>query len=193
MSIWGCFSPATYCQPAAAAGFIHRRSQEWALHSPSPTAFVYLEFFWTHAPFVFSSIQPYPPVAIATLWWSFLHNSHCYKLPPLQGCWAGAAAPTLSDWLFYLQFTWRSAPPPLSRAQSSLPSLLCVFFFPAACLLFSFLVYFSPLGGGQSVHGAMLGCLWEYCMALSSPGGLLLPSRVGAGIWQGGSPPGFSI
>jgi hypothetical protein len=28
---------------------------------------------------------------------------------------------------------------------------------------------------------------------LSSPAGLLLPSRVGAGIWRHGSPPGFSV
>jgi hypothetical protein len=101
MSFWGCSSPATYCQPVAAAGFIYCRSQEWDLHSPSPTGFVYLEFFWAHTPFVFSSIQPYPPVAIfaglfylefvwestlSPLWWSFPQDSHCYKLIPLQGC-----------------------------------------------------------------------------------------------------------
>jgi hypothetical protein len=44
MSIWGCGSPATYCQPASAAGFTSCRSQEWDLHSPSPTVFVCLEF-----------------------------------------------------------------------------------------------------------------------------------------------------
>jgi hypothetical protein len=31
----------------------------------APQGFVYLEFSWMHAPFVFSSIQPYPPVATA--------------------------------------------------------------------------------------------------------------------------------
>jgi hypothetical protein len=30
-----------------------------SLHSPSPAGFVYLQFSWMHAPFVFSSIQPY--------------------------------------------------------------------------------------------------------------------------------------
>jgi hypothetical protein len=47
MSIFCCGSPASYCQSSAAAGF------------------VYLEFSWTHAAFVFSSIQPYPLFAIA--------------------------------------------------------------------------------------------------------------------------------
>jgi hypothetical protein len=70
MSILGCSSPATYCQPAVAAGFIYCKSQEWDLHSPhspSPAGFVYLEFSWMHAPFVFSSRQPYQPVAIVVL------------------------------------------------------------------------------------------------------------------------------
>jgi hypothetical protein len=40
-----------------------------ALHSPSPTGFVYLEFSWMHAPFVFSSTQPYPYFAIAVLFY----------------------------------------------------------------------------------------------------------------------------
>jgi hypothetical protein len=82
MSIWSCSSPANYCQSAVAAGFIYCISQEWALHSPSPAGFVCLEFSWTRAPFVFSSIQPYLPVAIAVL--------------------------------LYLEFVWRSSPPPLS-------------------------------------------------------------------------------
>jgi hypothetical protein len=47
ISIWGYDSPASYCQPSVAAGFI------------------YLEFCWTHAPFVFSSIQPCLSFAIA--------------------------------------------------------------------------------------------------------------------------------
>jgi hypothetical protein len=57
-----------------------------ALHSPSPAGFVYLEFSWTHAPFVFSSIQPYSHVAIAVFFyylefawggaWKFLSQQH---------------------------------------------------------------------------------------------------------------------
>jgi hypothetical protein len=163
MSIWGCHSTATYCYPAAAAGFIYCKSQEWALYSPSPAGFVYLEFSWMLAPFVFSSIQPYTPVAIA--------------VP------------------FYLQFAWGSAPPPLSGAQGTLPSLLLVFvFFSAACLLFSF---FSPGWGSVcpgDYAGLSQGFLWKYHVPLiCSPGGLCLPSRLGAGVWWHGSPPGFSV
>jgi hypothetical protein len=83
MSIWGCSSPATYCQPAPAAGFIYCRSQEWALHSPSPAGFFYLEFSWTHPPFVFSSVQPYLPVAIAVLF--YLEFMWGGSPPPLSG------------------------------------------------------------------------------------------------------------
>jgi hypothetical protein len=63
------------------------------------------------APFVFSSIQPYPPVAIAVL--------------------------------FYLKFVWGSAPPPLSGAQGTTPSLLVSFFFFFSCV---FLIQFLGFG-----------------------------------------------
>jgi hypothetical protein len=125
MSIWCCSSPATYCQPAAASGFIYCRSQEWASHSPSPSIFVYLEFSWMYAPFVFSSIQPYPPVAIAV----FFYFQFAWGIapPPLSGgmCHTSAVIgafpspstlremrphPT-SPRLVYLQFAWGSAPP----------------------------------------------------------------------------------
>jgi hypothetical protein len=79
------------------------RSQEWALHSPSSIGFVCLEFSWLHAPLVFSSMQPYPPVTIVvlfllfrvhagrcpspTLWWSTLCFNRFYKTSPLQAHW----------------------------------------------------------------------------------------------------------
>jgi hypothetical protein len=112
---------------------------------------------------------------------------------------AGGATPAFSGPLVYLQFTWGNAPPPLSGAQGTLPSLLCVFFFfSAACLLFS-LVFSSFVfsGWGSVCPGGYAdlaqGCLWEYHVSLSSAGGLQLPSRIGAGIWQHRTPPGFSI
>jgi hypothetical protein len=109
--------------------------------------------------------------------------------------------PHLCSTAVYLQFTW-GVPLPHSL-ELGVPCPLCYvsfvfFFFSAACLLFS-LVFFSlfSLGGGSVCPGGYAdltqGCLWEYCMPFSSPGGLLLPSRLGAGIWQWGSPPGFSI
>jgi hypothetical protein len=39
------------------------------------------------------------------------------------------ATPAFSCRLIYLQFVWGSAPPPLSGALGTLPSLLCVHFF----------------------------------------------------------------
>jgi hypothetical protein len=93
---------------------------------------------------------------------------------------------------------WGSAPPPLSGAQGAPPSLLHFsFFFSATCSLFSLFFSLFSLGGGQSVQGGYAdlaqGCLWEYRVPLSSPGGLLLTSRLGAGVWWHGSPPGFSV
>jgi hypothetical protein len=79
-----------------------------------------------------------------TLLWSMPHDSHCYKLSPLQGCCSGSAAPAFSGQLVYLQFAWGSAPLPLSRAQGALPSLLHVFFF-FSCLFiiqFGFFLFF---------------------------------------------------
>jgi hypothetical protein len=128
MSIWGWGSPACYCQPAAAGGFIDYRSQEWALHSPSPTGFVYLAFSLAHAPFVFSSIQSYSPVAIAVFFYLEFtwggtplpvssgapHFSHCWKPSPLKAHCGGCTTPAFSGQLVYLQFMWGSTPLPLS-------------------------------------------------------------------------------
>jgi hypothetical protein len=83
--------------------------------------------------------------------------------------------------------------------SSGHPAVFCMcLFFSAACLLFSweFFSFFSPWWGLVCPGGyADLphGCLWEYHVLLSSPGGLLLPSRIGAGAWRHRSPPGFSV
>jgi hypothetical protein len=68
-----------------------------------------------------------------------------------------------------------NAPPPLSRAQGSPPSLLNVFFFQLLFYYSDFFPLFS-LGGVQSVQGAML----IYHLLLSSPGGLCLPKQSGS-------------
>jgi hypothetical protein len=208
VSVWDCSSPATYFQAAAAAGFIYYRSQKWALHSPRPTGFVYLEFSWTHAPFVFPSIQSYPPVAIALLF--YLEFKWGHVPPPLSGgachtlaivghlllskhTGGGGATPTFSGLLNCLFTVHKSEclSPTLQSSGTSTFYFRCLFF-SAACLLFSFFLFIFSLGRGQSVHGAMLICSREYCMLIiCSPGGL--PSRVVAPIWQCGSPPGFSI
>jgi hypothetical protein len=59
-----------------------------------------------------------------------------------------------------------------------------------------FVFFLFPLVGVSQSRGyADLAqvCLWEYHVPLSSPGGLLLPSRLGTGVWQWESPPGFSV
>jgi hypothetical protein len=251
MSIWGWSSPATYCQPAAAAGFIYCRSQEWALHWPSPTGFVYLEFSWMYAPFVFSSIQSYPPFAIPVLfylefmwggappplWWSVPHFS-CFWMPsPIHAHWrrwcytcllwqaciftvclGECPSPTLVELstrqpllqaflapgllgggchscllplACYLQFC-EVLPLPPQVLGAPRPLCYVSFFSPVTCLLFSLGFFLFSLGGGQSVQVTILICPREYCLQLiCSPGGL--PSRVGAGVWQHGSPPGFFV
>jgi hypothetical protein len=142
-----------------------------------------------HVLFVFSSIQPNLTVAVAafflfrvhvgkcpspSLLWNVPHNSHCYKLSPLQDCWVSAATPAFSC--------------------SGHPTLFATcLLFSAACLLFSLVFFpFFPLGQGHSVQGAISICTREYhVLLICSPVGL--PSRLGAGIWWHGSPPGFSI
>jgi hypothetical protein len=156
MSVCGCGSPASYCQPSAAAGF------------------VYLEFSWIHIPFVFSSIQSYQPFSIAVFF--FFNYSLHGEVPlslclvelsswqpllqafPSPNCWVGATSPAFSAQLVYLQFAWGIAPYPLSGAWGAQPSLLHVFFF-FSCLFiiqFVFFSFFSPWVGGRSIQGAML-------------------------------------
>jgi hypothetical protein len=112
---------------------------------------------------------------------------------PLQGCWVGATSPAFSSRLVYSQFH-EGLPHPFS-AQGTPPSLLPAFF----CSFVYYSVWFFSLfpGWGLVCPGDYAdlaqGCLWEYRMLLSSPGGLRLPKQLGAGVWWRGSPPGFSV
>jgi hypothetical protein len=183
MSIRGCSSHASYCQPSAAAGF------------------VYLEVYWTHVPFVFSSIQPYPPFAISVI--SLIYSSHgevplppspvelssgqlllqAFPSPRLLGCPATAA---FSGGLIYNLHEGLPLPhSPELRA----PCPLCyVSFFFQLLVYYSvcFFLFFVFPGWGSVCPGGyanlVQGCLWEYHVPLCSPGGLLLPSRIGAGV-----------
>jgi hypothetical protein len=111
-----------------------------------------------------------------------------FPLPRLLG----RCCPSCLLWLACL-FTVQvgRALSPLSGTQGALPS------FSAACVLFSF--FFSLFFPGwrsvcPGVYADLFqGCLWEYRRLLRSPGGLLLPSRIEAGIWWFRSPPGFSV
>jgi hypothetical protein len=85
------------------------------------------------------------------LWWSFPHDSHCYKLSPLHGFWA--RAPLLpSPVACLLQFTWGSAPSPLSRAQGTHPVCYTSFFFFQLLVYYSVFFFFFP-GQGSVCPG----------------------------------------
>jgi hypothetical protein len=105
-----------------------------------------------------------------TLQWGMPHFSCCYKLSPLQGCWADTPVPAFSHWL-YLQFEWRvTLPPPWI---SGCPSLFATCFYYFFSCLFIIQVFFSlfSLDGVQFVQEAML--IWPrvvcgstaYCLA----------------------------
>jgi hypothetical protein len=111
-----------------------------------------------------SSSVEFPPTATFT---SF----------PAPGCWAGAAAPSFSDRLVYLQFHGGLSLPHSSVSGHPALFAMCLF---CCCLLFSF--SFFPGGGSVCPWGyadLAQDCLWEYCVPLSSPCGLCLPKRSG--------------
>jgi hypothetical protein len=84
---------------------------------------------------------------------------------------------------------------PLFGTQSTLPSLLRVFFVVIA--YYSVFFSFFPWVGARSVQGAML--IWPRIVCGSTECCLahlvvhIFPSGLGAGVWWHGSPPGFSI
>jgi hypothetical protein len=94
---------------------------------------------------------------------------------PATGCWACAAVPAFSSWLVVRDFPF----PPLQH--SGHPALFAACLFCCCCLLFSFFFFFPWVGVGLSRGYANLaqGCLWEYCILLSSPCGPHLPNSSG--------------
>jgi hypothetical protein len=76
----------------------------------------------------------------------------------------------------------RDFPSPSFGTQGALTSLLCLFC--CYCLLFSFFSFFP--GWGSVCPGGYAdlaqGCLWEYCVPLSSPCGPCLPKL--SGCWH---------
>jgi hypothetical protein len=128
-----------------------------------------------------------------TLWWNMPHFSSCWKPSPLQAHW-GRRHHSCLLWpacLFTVHV--RECPSPIPR-NSGCPTLF-VFFFQLLINQFGFFSFFPGWVSvcPESYANLFQGCLWEYCMPLSSPGGLLLPSKLGTGIWWCRSPPGFSI
>jgi hypothetical protein len=112
---------------------------------------------------------------------------------PTSGCWVCTAAPALSGQPgLFIYSSGRGSPSTLFRAQGTPPSLPHVFIVLIAHYSVSL---FSP-GGGWSVQGAML--IWPRVVCGSTMYPLahlvcVFPSHLGAGVWQSGSPPGFSV
>jgi hypothetical protein len=106
--------------------------------------------------------------------------------------WALPLSPNLARLSLFIYSSGRDSPPPLFGTQSTPPSLPCVFIVLIA--YYSVSLFF--LGGSRSVQGAML--IWPRDVCGSTVYRLahlvhVFPSRLGAGIWWPGGPPGFSV
>jgi hypothetical protein len=124
-------------------------------------------------------------------------------LPPPPPYQAETNLPKVAGWgrhscllwlacLFTVLVRLRPSPSFWSSGPPTLFAMCPIFFFQL--LVYCSVFFLFSLGGSQSVQGAMLICPREYLVPLiCSPGGLCLPSRLGAGIWWHRSSPGFSI
>jgi hypothetical protein len=206
MAIWGWGSPACCCQPAVAGGFIYADLRSELNTHPAPQAMLLRVLLGTTATATSCPLSKHTREGdIARAF-----SGHCVYL---QFMWeVGSGPSSLSYWVFLplpiLQafpllvavcvrhscllwpaslFTvqWRIAPSQLFGTQSTLPSLLCVFF-----VIAYFSVSLFSLGKGRSVLGAML--IWPrvFCgstaCCLAHLGICIFPSHLGAGV-DGGS------
>jgi hypothetical protein len=89
--------------------------------------------------------------------------------------------PSLARPGLFIYSSGKDSPPPLFGAQCSPPSLLCVFIVLIA--YYSVSLFFR--GWGSVCPGGYAdlaqGCLWEYCVPISSPCGPHLPKSSGRG------------
>jgi hypothetical protein len=148
-----------------------------ACYSCSPC---YLEFMWVTALPPLSSGVCHTSTTVASL----VHSEFAGESRQTHLLWQGClfkvhtgACPS--------PFLWSSRHPTVFAT--------CPFQF----LVFFFRFFFSPGCGSDCpgfYAGLSQGWLWGYHMPLiCSPVGLHLPSRLGAGVWQFGSPPDFSV
>jgi hypothetical protein len=198
MAICGCGLSARCCQPAVSGGFIYadlwgELSTHLALQAlftqsspvrepllqafpfPSTLGEVTLHPLSQACLFVYSSHRKwvFPP-----LLWSFPPTTALTGFPA-PGCWACAADPAFSSQLVYLQFCEGFLLP--RSLALRVPHPLCYMSFFVIVVVFSVWFFFSFLPGWGSVcpggyADLAQGCLWEYHMPLTSPGGLLLLS-----------------
>jgi hypothetical protein len=115
------------------------------------------------------------------LLWSF-PPSTAFTSFPAPGCWACAAAPAFFGQLVYLQFREGLHLPHSSELR--VPHPLCYMSF---LLLFCLILSFSFFLGWELVcpggyADLAQGCLWEYCVPLSSPCGPRVPKL--SGHWR---------
>jgi hypothetical protein len=202
--------PAHCCQPAVAGGVIYAD-----LWSELSTHLALQALFTQSSPVWEPLLQAFPfsstlgevtlhPLSQACL---FIYSSHGkWAFPPLlwsfppttaftsfptPDCWPCAATPAFSS---LLQPACGGLPLPPSLALRE-PHPLCYMSFLLLLLIIQFL--FFSMGGGQSVQGAML--IWPKLVCGSTMYHLahlvvcVFPSHMGAGIWQCGITPGFSV
>jgi hypothetical protein len=115
--------------------------------------------------FIYSSCGKW---VFPALLWSFLPTA-AFTSFSTPDCWVCAAASAYSGPACLFTVLWGISPPPLFGAQGAPPSLLCVFFVVIA--YYSVSLFFS--GWGSVCPGGYAdlaqGCLWKYCIPLSSP------------------------
>jgi hypothetical protein len=172
--VWGqlceCLSeaaahlPPTVCQVLLQALFIADLRNELYTH----LGFVYLEFSCTHAPFVFSSIQPYLLIAIAVLfyleftWEVPLPHSlvkratrqlllQAFLFPWLLGCCHHSFL-LRPACLFTVHLRGCSSP---TLQSSGSPTLfaMCLFFFFSCLFIIQFVFFFFPWVGVSLSRG----------------------------------------
>jgi hypothetical protein len=126
---------------------------------------VYLQFMWE--------------VGIPPLLWSFPPSATLTSFPA-PGCWVQAPAPALCGQarVAYLQF-WEGFLPLLQCSGCSTLFDTCLYCSYCLLLSFSFLPGWELVCPGDYADLAQ-GCLWEYCVPLSSPC-LCLPKPSGHG------------
>jgi hypothetical protein len=93
----------------------------------------------------------------------------------------GAATPAFSSWLVYLQFH-EGFLLPLSLVLRVLRPLCYVSFVVVVVVYLVFFLFFPWVGSvcPEGYADLVQGCLWEYCVPLSWPGGLHLPKQSGS-------------
>jgi hypothetical protein len=117
--------------------------------------------------------------AFPLLLWSFPPTSNftSFSTPV---CWVGAAALLPSPAGLFIYNSMRDFPSLFFGAQGTPPSLLVSFLLLLLIIQFFFPGWVSVCPGGYA--DLAQGCLWEYCVPLSSPCGLLLPKQ--SGSWR---------